>query len=209
MSYVPCLKCYESRYCRTVFIVVIEIRLYCHDYRIGSYRSVKIFTKTRKMHSLMRACLPVYFSEFFNMSTITTCIRTLWLSIGMHRTDPCFRCSAHCTNHLTQLTADTLWSAGVNKTHLLTGLRLMTRENIAKFGDRWYDKLHWITLDWLRRVNAKPGGVGGYSERFWRGCAARVFATIPLATETEGQIMPLATESGSKSNPWPQEIPLI
>ena len=38
--------------------------------------------------------------------------------------------------------------------------RLMTRENIAKFGDRWYDKLHWITLDWLRRVNAKPGGVG-------------------------------------------------
>ena len=28
---------------------------------------------------------------------------------------------------------------------------------------------------------------GGYSEKFWRGCAARVFATIPLAMETKGQ----------------------
>ena len=27
----------------------------------------------------------------------------------------------------------------------------------------------------------------GSSEEFWRGCVARVFATIPLATETEGQ----------------------
>ena len=30
----------------------------------------------------------------------------------------------------------------------------------------------------------KKGGGGGYSEKFWRGCVARVFATILLATDT-------------------------
>ena len=46
-----------------------------------------------------------------------------------------------------------------------------------------------------------PQSRGGYSEKFWWGCAARVFATKPLATETEGQNHTLAYGKWVKIKP--------
>ena len=47
------------------------------------------------------------------------------------------------------------------------------------------------------------GGWGGYSKKFWRGCGcvARIFTTIPLATETESQIHTLGYRKWVKINP--------
>ena len=44
-----------------------------------------------------------------------------------------------------------------------------------------------------------PGG--GYSEKILWGCAARVFVTIPLATETKGQIHTLGYGKWVKIKP--------
>ena len=48
----------------------------------------------------------------------------------------------------------------------------------------------WLSYALYMYMSRGGGGGGwwsGYSEEFWRGCAARVVATIPFAMETESQ----------------------
>ena len=47
----------------------------------------------------------------------------------------------------------------------------------------------------------KSGMWVGYSEKFWRGCVALVFAAITLTTETEGQKRTLAYGKWLKMKP--------
>ena len=53
-------------------------------------------------------------------------------------------------------------------------------------------------------LNYEPGlGGGGYSEKFWRGCAAQVFSQpYPWLRRPRTKIIPLAMKNGSKPNPW-------
>ena len=49
------------------------------------------------------------------------------------------------------------------------------------------------------------GGGGGVLRKFWQGCLCRVFATIPLATETEGQNRTLGYGKWVKIKPLTME----